>query len=105
MVVKVIENKDNNTVTIYLPRCPECDETMVKGFYRYLADPRMTDRNAFLNEVTFGYMNPLVSMTFVCKTHRDKRIDMSYSELASVAAYLQDQIKFESSPRNKKPLE
>lgn len=102
MTVDIVENKEDNTVTVFYPRCSICGETMVKGFFRYLADPRMTDKVAYLNEVTFNYMNPLVSMLFVCKVHKDVRVEMSYNELGVLAPYLDNQIKFESSPRLKK---
>ena len=99
MVVRVEIDNDNNEVLIYKPRCPKCNESMVKGFFRYQADARMNDRTALLNEVTFGLDNMLVYMLFMCDKHRDQRVEMTPQEVSKVAGYLQHQVKFVPTPK------
>ena len=99
MVVKVEIDNDKNEVLIYKPRCPKCNESMVKGFFRYQADARMNDRTALLNEVTFGLDNMLVYMLFMCDKHRDQRVEMTPQEVSKVAGYLQHQVKFVPTPK------
>ena len=101
MVVRVEIDHNTNEVLIYKPRCPKCNESMVKGFYKYRADARYNDKAALLNEVTFGMENMLVYMLFMCDKHRDQRVEMSPQEIGKCASFLQNQIRFVATPKEK----
>jgi hypothetical protein len=98
--ITVEEDKENNKVTVWIPRCPKCNERLVKGLYKYKPDSRKADAFELRNAVTFGYIDSFVYYMYICNKHRDQRFVMDANQLGIISTYMEHQRVFRNVPKH-----
>jgi DNA-directed RNA polymerase subunit RPC12/RpoP len=97
--ITVEEDKENNKVTVWIPRCPKCGERLVKGLYKYRPDDKRNVSDTVYSS-TFGNLNHFVYFMYICNKHRDQRFRMDGNQLGLISTYPSDHIVFRNIPKN-----
>ena len=94
--IKLEEDKQNNKIICWIPRCPICDDRLVKGLYKYRPDDKKVSQT---HSTTFNELDHYVYYMYICNKHRDQRFRMDGDQLGLMSTYTKDQIVFRNLPK------